>query len=215
MRMRKKKHRGERLEACGDLLIHNPGEYKGKWLESFGGHRLLLEAGCGKGGFACGMAAANPDDLYLAVEKSPDVLLLALEKAKAAGLPNLRFIMGDMALLSEAFAEGEVSVIFLNFSDPWPKKGHEKRRLSSPGFLELYRRLLPEGGSVAMKTDNAGLFDYSLESFAAGGFEAADVTRDLHSSPLADGNIMTEYEERFSSEGVKICRAEFVRGNKN
>ncbi|MHC1695154.1 MAG: tRNA (guanosine(46)-N7)-methyltransferase TrmB [Eubacteriales bacterium] len=212
MRMRRKKHRVERIVACGDLLIHNPIGYRSRWNELFGGDTLSLEIGCGKGGFACGMARRHPETLFLAVEKSPDVLLLAMERAKSEGLTNLRFIQDDAALLSDAFEEGEVERIFLNFSDPWPKAGHEKRRLSSPIYIELYKKLLPQGGRVIMKTDNTGLFDYSLSSFKANGFEVTEVTRDLHSSQYASDNIMTEYEALFSSKSIRINRAVFIKG---
>ena len=128
-----------------------------------------------------------------------------MEKVAEAELSNVRFIRGNFQMIAESFPDHSVDRIYLNFSDPWPKKGYAKRRLTHGGFLELYKRILKKGGEICFKTDNRTLFDYSLESFPENGFELSDVTFDLHNSGFK-GNIMTEYEKRFSEEGFPICR---------
>ncbi len=204
MRMRKKKNLIPRMQACADLLISQPAELKGHWCQQFGlSGDLFLEIGCGKGQFAAGTAQANPDCLFIAVEKCDNVLLLALERAKRAGLRNLLFIGTDAAMLGEAFAPGEVSRIYLNFSDPWPPKNRAKRRLTHPNFLRVYDSILRPGGQIRMKTDNRALFEFSLCQLSQFGYPLLDVSLDLHSRQDAD-NVMTEYEERFSSQGMPI-----------
>ena len=144
------------------------------------------------------------------MEKIADVVCLALEKAEAARETredNLRFIIGDAKNLPEYFPEHSVECIYLNFSDPWPKAGHAKRRLTYRTFLEIYKKLLCEGGILKLKTDNVGLFDFSLEEFEAFGMEIFWQTRDLHASEKNPENIMTEYEKNFSQKGIKICSA--------
>ena len=208
MRMRRKKHGSERIAACASLLIpqltapiEDPNAY-------FGEKRPLhLEIGCGKGDFACGMAEQHPDVNFIAMERVSDVACIALEKAMACAQQrpdNLRFMIQDARQLTELFAPHTFSRIYLNFSDPWPKKGYAKRRLTHRGFLELYRTLLIEGGELYLKTDNVGLFDFSLEEFSEFGLTVEWMTRDLHNSPLAAGNVMTEYEKNFSEKGFPI-----------
>ena len=209
MRMRKKKHGAERIAACAEFLIPCPPEKDLN--EYFSVKRPLhLEIGCGKGGFACDLTAANPDFNLIAMERSSDVTCLALERCQASAAEredNLRFLIGDANLLDEYFPENTFDCIYLNFSDPWPKKGYYKRRLTYTAFLEKYRRVLKEGGILKQKTDNEGLFDFSLEQFKEAGLEIVEMTRDLHNSPLAEGNIMTEYEKLFVSQGKPIYSA--------
>ena len=221
MRMRKKKNGAARIAACSDLLIENVEGLKEDPQYAFGEKRpLYIEIGCGKGNFACGISAAHHEANFIAMEKVPDVACLALEKAKARAEErpdNLRFIIGDAKNLSEWFPDSCADRIYLNFSDPWPKAGHAKRRLTYRSFLELYRKILKDGGELVLKTDNVGLFDFSLEEFEACGLEIVWFTRDLHNSEYNEGNIMTEYEANFSSQGYPICSAKviFCKENKN
>lgn len=209
MRMRKKKHGAERIAACADLLIPSPPEKDIR--EYFAAERpLCLEIGCGKGGFACGLTAKEQGINLVAVEKYSDAACLALEKAKASGdsrPDNLRFMIADASALGEYFPEHSVSCIYLNFSDPWPKSGYYKRRLTYASFLEIYRKLLVPGGMLRQKTDNEGLFEFSLEQFAAAGLDIVMTTRDLHNSPYAAENVVTEYEAQFSAKGMPIYAA--------
>ena len=211
MRMRKKKHGAERIEACAHLLITPSEEIKSDLQSAFTEKRPIhLEIGCGKGNFAVGMAAQNHDVNFIAMEKIADVACLALEKAERAKderPDNLRFIIGDAKNLVEYFPEHSIDCIYLNFSDPWPKAGHAKRRLTYHTFLEIYKTLLKEGGLLRLKTDNAGLFDFSLEEFEAFGLKFDFVTRDLHKSEKNEGNVMTEYEKNFSDKGQPIYSA--------
>ena len=208
MRARKKKHAGERIAACAHLLIADPMILAEDPQAPFPERRPLhLEIGCGKGSFACGLAAARPDINLIAMERVPDVTCLALEKAvrEADSRPdNLRFLIGNAENLTDWFPPHSVDCLYLNFSDPWPKARHEKRRLTHRLFLERYKTVLKKGGVLRFKTDNAGLFDFSLAEFAAAGLSVRDVTRDLHNSPQNEGNIMTEYEKNFSEKGFPI-----------
>lgn len=212
MRMRKKKNGAARIDACRDLLIENTAQLAENPQYAFTAERpLYIEIGCGKGNFACGMSAQYPDRNFIAMEKVPDVACLALEKAKACAEDredNLRFLIGDAKNLAEWFPAHSADGIYLNFSDPWPKAGHAKRRLTHRGFLELYRRVLKPEGRLYLKTDNKGLFEFSLEEFAAAGLVTEWLTRDLHNSDRAVGNVMTEYEANFSSKGMPIYSAE-------
>ncbi len=211
MRMRRKKHGSERIAACASLLIplpesvlENPGSY-------FPVDRPIhLEIGCGKGAFACGMAASHHDVNFIAMERVPDVACLALEKAKSREEErpdNLRFLIGDARGLTEMFPPKTFDCIYLNFSDPWPKSGYHKRRLTYRAFLEQYRVLLKDGGVLRFKTDNADLFAFSLEEFAAANLTVEWYTDDLHNSPHNEGNVMTEYESNFTAKGMPIHAA--------
>ena len=208
MRMRKKKHGAERIAACAHLLIEKPEAPTCDPSMYFGEERpVFLEIGCGKGKFACGMSALHKEANFIAMEKVADVACLALEKAEAdkdSRPDNLRFIIGNADKLEEWFPEKSLDRIYLNFSDPWPKAGHAKRRLTHRIYLEKYKKLLRDGGTLVFKTDNAGLFDFSLEEFEAFGLEILWMTRDLHNSPQAEGNVMTEYERNFSEKGFPI-----------
>ena len=212
MRMRKKKHGAERIAACSELLIENIEILKDGFDGIFPESRPVhMEIGCGKGNFASGMAAKHQDVNFVAVEKVSDVCCIALEKAKARTEErpndNLRFIIGDAKNLAENVKPHSLDCIYLNFSDPWPKSGHAKRRLTHRGFLEIYKNLLKSGGILKLKTDNVGLFDFSLEEFEAFGAEIMWHTRDLHSTPENADNVMTEYEKNFSDKGTPICSA--------
>lgn len=207
MRMRKKKHTEERLSACGNLVVTDPESSRGAWRERFGkgkDHRLELEIGCGKGAFILEMAKRNPDTLFVAVEYCREAMLLAVEKVFAQKLTNVLFLCVDAAKLAEYFAEEEIDTIYLNFSDPWPKSRHAKRRLTAPSFLETYRIILKSGGCIKQKTDNVLLFESSLENYTACGWRLEEICRDLHASEKARDNILTEYEINFSGKGLAI-----------
>lgn len=208
MRMRKKKHGSERIAACSHLLITDTAMLRENPQAAFPEPRpLCLEIGCGKGSFAVGTAAAEPKYNLIAVERVPDVMVTALESAVAAAdtrPDNLRFLIGNAQNLGEWLPVHCLERIYLNFSDPWPKKGYAKRRLTHRDFLALYRTLLAPGGEIRLKTDNTGLFDFTLAEAEADGWALSRLTRDLHHSEWAEGNIMTEYERNFSSQGVPI-----------
>ncbi len=209
MRARKKKHGAERIAACAHLLIEDPAILKDDPKAPFADKDkpLHLEIGCGKGNFACGMAAQHQDVNFIAMECVSDVACTALEKADACKdtrPDNLRFLIGNAENLTEWFPAHSVDRLYLNFSDPWPKARHAKRRLTYRAFLEKYQTVLKKGGTLRFKTDNVGLFDFSLEEFAAMGLEMTELTRDLHQSPQNEGNVMTEYEKAWSEKGYTI-----------
>lgn len=209
MRMRKKPNLIPRMEACSDIWIQNPAELRGKWRELYPEAReLRLEVGCGKGKFTAETAAAEPDILLIAMERVPEAMVMAMEKVKNMGLHNVFFIGEDVARATELFAPGEVDLLYINFCDPWPHKKHAPRRLTHQGFLELYKKILKPGAEIHFKTDNATLFDFSLEQFQLSGYALKNVTHDLHK----DGpvGIMTGYEEKFYGLGTPICRCEAV-----
>ena len=208
MRMRKKKHAPERLSRCSGVWLERPEQYRGRWQLLFGNENPIhAEIGCGKGGFLLGMAQAHPDVNFVGVEVCIDVLVITAERIAASGLSNVRLLLSDARLLAEQFAPEELSRLYLNFSDPWPKSKHAKRRLTSPSFLALYKQLLPEEGEIHFKTDNQKLFEYSLCTFSQNGFQLKNVTLNLHSSGFS-GNVMTEYEQLFSEQGQPIYRLE-------
>lgn len=209
MRMRKKKNGPARLAAVSHLFCEKPDTPITSSLTHFGREGALwLEVGCGKGGFACGMAKKYPDANIYAMERITDVVMLAAERAereKDERPDNLRFILDGADGLREYFAPASLDRVYLNFSDPWPKKGYAKRRLTYRGFLRVYFSLLKEGGELRFKTDNVGLFDFTLEELAAVGLTPHFVTRDLHQEAVAADNVMTEYEKNFSEKGFSIC----------
>ncbi len=208
MRMRKKKNLDARWERCARYLVEKPEDMKGKWQEVFGNNNEIhLEIGCGKGGFITGMAKKYPDVNFIAVEKVRDVMVMAMEKASAAELENVVFMDMDAEKIEGVFEKGEVSRIYLNFSDPWKKNKQAKRRLTHKRFLDRYKNVLPEGGYVWFKTDNRALFEFSLNSFAEEDFKMRNISLDLHNSKFED-NVMTEYETRFSEMGMPIYRVE-------
>ena len=212
MRMRKKKHGDERRAALSHILLDAAVLQPGTARMNFAHPErpLMLEIGCGKGDFVIGMAKRHPEWNFLAMERVPDVILCAMEKCSAAfdgNVPdNVRFCIANAVALTEYFAPGEIDGIYLNFSDPWPKAGHEKRRLTYGAFLAQYRTVMDAKRPLTFKTDNRGLFDYSLLSFEANGWRTEDVTYDLHASEWNAENIVTEYERTFSEKGFSINR---------
>ncbi len=199
MRMRKKKNGDKRMAECAEYMItEKPCGLEG----------VILEIGCGKGGFISKVAEKYADVQFVALEKMSDVILLAAEKIKRAELKNVKFINDDAVKLPEYLGEGSVAGIILNFSDPWPRPKHAKRRLTAPSYLEMYKKLLRPGGAIYFKTDNRPLFDYSLETLAEAGFRLEKLTYDLHASEYEADNIHTEYEDNFSAKGFTINRVE-------
>lgn len=208
MRMRKRKGAEDLLANHPQYVITKPEEAKGHWHEVFGNdHPIHIEVGSGKGRFITGMAAQNPHINYIGIDIQLSVLSYALDKVLEDDLPNVKLLLVDGSSLTNYFADGEVDLMYLNFSDPWPKKRHEKRRLTYKSFLDTYKQILPENGEIHFKTDNRGLFEYSLASFSQYGMLLKQVWLDLHASDY-EGNIMTEYEEKFSNKGQVIYRVE-------
>lgn len=205
MRMRKKKNLIPRMERCGEYQIRDPYERKGRWRELMpGAKEIRVELGCGKGRFTAGTAAAEPDVLLIAVEKVPDAMVVAMERAAAAGLRNAFFVDIDADQLPEIFDQGEVDRIYINFCDPWPPKRQAKRRLTHGNFLKRYRQVLKDGGQIHFKTDNDPLFLWSVEEIPQFGFTLSEVTRDLHANGAC--GVMTDYEAKFYAEGKTINR---------
>ena len=217
--MRLRNVRGSRETIAADeCVLHDPEEQraqKGRWHELFGNdHPIHIEVGMGKGQFIMTLAQQNPDINYIGIEKYSSVLLRAVEKQDELQLPNLRFIRMDAEAICEVFGDGEVDRIYLNFSDPWPKDRHAKRRLTSRQFMARYDIILKPDGQVEFKTDNKDLFDFSLEEIKEADWELPVVTFDLHNdSVLNEGNVMTEYETRFSQMGNPICKLIAVRNH--
>ena len=205
MRMRKKKNLIPRMERCGAILVKDPLEHRGAWRELFRPDcELRVELGCGKGRFTVETARRNPDVFFIAVERVPDAMVIAMERATELGLENVRFISYDAAQLPEIFAAQEVDQIYINFCDPWPTKRHAKRRLTHHNFLELYRKVLRENGQIHFKTDNAPLFEFSLEEFPMASFSLSEVTHNLHENGPC--GVMTDYEAKFYEMGTPINR---------
>ncbi len=200
--------------AESPLVIHNPEELAGKWASEVfrNDHPIHLEIGTGKGRFIMALATQNPDINYIGIEKYSSVLLRLIQKQEEQQLANLRLIRGDAQLLKSFFGPAEISRIYLNFSDPWPKDRHAQRRLPSREFLARYDYVLTKDGSIEFKTDQEPLFSFALEELTDSAFKTSALTRDLHADPvLSEGNIMTEYEERFSSLGNPIYKYILVR----
>ena len=205
MRMRKKPNLIPRMERCAAVLIRDPEERRGRWRELMPrAAQLRLELGCGKGRFTAETAAAEPDVLFIAVERVPDAMVIAMERVTAMGLQNVFFVDGDAALLPSYFEPGEVERIYINFCDPWPTNRHAKRRLTHENFLLLYRKVLREDGQIHFKTDNRDLFEWSLFQFPRAGYTLGEVTRDLHAGGVC--GVMTDYEEKFHNLGTPINR---------
>lgn len=209
MRMRKMKNLEPRMEKCRDFQIFNPAEHKGSWRELMPGcEQLWVEVGCGKGKFTAETAEANPNVLLIAVECCREAMVVAMEKARDKGLKNVFYIDMDVAEIENIFASQEIDRLFINFPDPWPRKKNAKRRLTHRGFLDKYCRVVRTGGEIHYKTDNAPLFEFSVEEFRACGLEVKNLTRDLHANgPVG---IMTGYEEKFYGLGTPINRCEVV-----
>ncbi len=206
--MRLRNIKGSReIVAANDNVVQEPEKWKGQWKSLFGNDNPLhIEIGMGKGRFIMEMAARNPQINFIGIEKYSSVLLRALEKNKETELTNLFFIRFDAEYLNDIFGSDELDRIYLNFSDPWPKDRHAKRRLTSKEFLAKYNQCLKKEGEVIFKTDNRLLFDFSVEEAGIAGWQLREVTYDLHHSEYVEGNVMTEYEERFSAMGNPIHR---------
>jgi tRNA (guanine-N7-)-methyltransferase len=206
MRLRHVKGSREKIQT-DNYVIQEPEQYKGKWNTFFGNDNPIhIEIGMGKGKFVQTLASMNPNINYIGIEKFSSVLVRALEKRPELESSNLVFIRMDAENMNDVFGEGEVSQIYLNFSDPWPKERHAKRRLTSVQFLNRYDKLLIKEGLVTFKTDNKELFEFSLEQIDEAGWKLKNKTNDLHHSEFLPGNVMTEYEEKFVSEGKEINR---------
>lgn len=209
MRMRKMRNLEPRMERCSAYRISNPATLKGNWRSLMPNCTALwVEVGCGKGKFTAETAQANPDVLLIAVERCKEAVVVAMEKAQSMGLTNVFYIDMDVAMIEDFFAPGEIDRLFINFPDPWPRKKNGKRRLTHRGFLDKYCRVVRQGGEIHFKTDNAPLFEFSLEEFAACGLETKNVTRNLHENGIV--GIMTGYEEKFHALGTPINRCELV-----
>jgi tRNA (guanine-N7-)-methyltransferase len=227
VRIRKKRNLPERLDRCAHLREETPERLRGAWLrEREGCRELHAELGCGKGKFTVDMAASHPQILFAAIERVADAQITAMERAAAAGLCNIRFITRDARDITDFFDRGELSRIYINFCDPWSGTRRAKRRLTAPGFLEMYLNVLRPGGEIHFRTDNVPLFEYSLEQFSLHGFQVPESTRDLHGDGEAgeaggtggtggsaeDARAFaTDYEEKFIAQGIKICRCVAIR----
>lgn len=226
MRIRRLKNTDE-IMANNDYLVQEPEKLRGHWRESFESvrpdalhRRLELEIGCGRGKFLTDMALLHPDTLMIGAEYVSTVLartIKALSRLEEdEKMDNVRLLFINALDLETVFADGEIDRIYLNFSDPWPKAKHAKRRLTSDRFLPVYEKVLSPSGDLKMKTDNDDLFRFSLESLQSRGWKVLEQTDDLHADPLSRGNVMTEYETNFSSKGKNIhylraVKADFLR----
>lgn len=218
MRQRKTKNLEEKLLEFGDMMVDLKAMEKGKWLPKLFGaceeeqnsgreeprKRLFIEIGSGKGRFISTLAKSRPEDYFVGIEGQQSVAHKAMKLAKSMEIANLRFAMDFVDKPEELWEDGELAGIYLNFSDPWPKKRHAKRRLTYHKKLIPYSRIVGPGGFIQFKTDNDPLFESALEEIEIAGLEILELTRDLHNSEFMEGNIMTEYEEKFSNRGEKI-----------
>lgn len=208
MRLRNKPGAKGKIDQYPQYVVPTPENYKGKWNDAFPKKQPLhIEVGTGRGRFVTEMARANPHINYLGIEVFQSVVVDALDRLIEADLPNVKLLMINAADLKEYFSKNDVHRIYLNFSDPWPKSRHAKRRLTFKSFLQQYEDVLIDQGEIHFKTDNQGLFEYSLVSFSHYGLKLNYLSLDLHRSDY-EGNIMTEYEQKFSSKGNRIYRCE-------
>ena len=205
MRHRKVKNLDERIDAAKDFLVDEPMTYKGRWRELFGNDgRLYLELGCGKGKFITARAMADSEANFIGIEGLDAVIVRGLEKAAENEVGNVRYVLEYVKDIRDFFEDGELDGIYLNFSDPWPKARHAKRRLTNGDTLLKYKQVLKPEGFIAFKTDNEGLFDFTMEEIERLGFEIKEMSRDLHNSDLAAKEFTTEYEEKFHGYGKNI-----------
>lgn len=206
MRVRHKPWADDYIKEHSNIVVSNPSENKGNWSDIFKNEAPIhLEIGSGKGQFVAGMAQQFPDINFVGVEVVKSVIVTTIDKVRESERENIRLLNENAEDLDEIFASGEISAIYLNFSDPWPKNRHEKRRLTYKSFLEKYKKILKDDGKIILKTDNRGLFEYSLASFSQFGLIIEEVSLDLHA--LDDPtNVQTEYEEKFSKKGQPIYR---------
>ena len=200
--------------GAGLLCREDVEQFKGRWQQRFPGKEICLEIGCGKGGFITGMAALHPEKAFIGIETQFDVSYYPAKKALDEGLNNIVIINGDAAYMEDWFMPGEVGVLYLNFSDPWPKTKQAKRRLTHRNFLGLYLKLLGTGGRLFFKTDNRKLFDFSVQEFKEFGMEIRALSYDLHHSGYLN-EVQTEYERKFSALGTPInyCEAVFTENS--
>lgn len=205
MRVRNKPWAKDEMAKHREYVVLEPEELKGKWQAEFKNDAPIhLEVGTGKGQFITEMARRNPDTNFIGLELQDSVLVMALEKVlEEENIPNLRLVLGNAQELNQYFEDGEISKLFLNFSDPWPKSRHAKRRLTFKTFLDQYKQVLKDDGLLQFKTDNQGLFEYSLTSMSQYGMDFLEISLDLHNSDIED-NVQTEYEEKFSKRGFRI-----------
>ncbi|MCI5775386.1 MAG: tRNA (guanosine(46)-N7)-methyltransferase TrmB [Aerococcus sp.] len=205
MRVRHKPWARDRIAEHPEWVIPSPETHAGHWNEVFAEDQPLhVEVGTGKGQFIINMARKHPEYNFIGIELQSDVLVMALEQALETELDNLRFINGNGEATATYFAPQEVSQLYLNFSDPWPKRRHAKRRLTHERFLTEYQKILAKDGTIQFKTDNQSLFEYSLTSMSSFGMAFTEVSLDLHDSELAVENVTTEYEDKFSAKGQPI-----------
>jgi tRNA (guanine-N7-)-methyltransferase len=225
MRLRGRKGIRENLEAQQDLVVLDPKQYKGRWKERFGNDRpIYVELGMGKGQFISGMSVKYPEVNFIGIDMYDELIRRGSEKAKIAWAqkleveveevqpPNLNLALGNIEFLEECFEPGELERIYLNFSDPWPKARHGRRRLTHPRFLDKYKQLLNENGEIHFKTDSQTLFEFSLNAFAACGLQMSDIALSLHRDGVNEKHVMTEYESKFHSQGMDIYRCEVMVG---
>lgn len=209
MRLRNKPWAADLIAAKPSMILVSPEDIVGKWQTRFAKEQpIYIEVGSGKGQFITQMAQKYPDRNFIAVEIQESAIAVILQKQVELKLPNLQLLLGNGAALTTFFAENEVAGVYLNFSDPWPKTRHEKRRLTYKSFLAEYQQIMQPTGYLRFKTDNQGLFEYSLMSLNDYGMVFDDISLDLHNSELAEDNIQTEYEEKFSKRGQVIYRLE-------
>ncbi|MFD0697889.1 tRNA (guanosine(46)-N7)-methyltransferase TrmB [Paenibacillus sp. GCM10027628] len=232
MRLRGRKGIREDIERQKELVVLNARDHKGKWAQLFGNDKPIhAELGMGKGRFISEMSRKYPDINFIGVDMYDELIRKASEKAKLAhgiesetaeqendeetaitGIPNLRLMLFNIEQIEEAFAEGELERIYLNFSDPWPKKKHARRRLTHPGFVAKYQQILNTNGEIHLKTDSQSLFEFSLNSFADMGLRMRNISLNLHAEGFHPDHVMTEYETKFASKGMNIHRCEVVIG---
>lgn len=222
MRLRGRKGIRESIESQSDLVILNPQQYRGKWHEVFGNdYPIHAELGMGKGRFISEMSRIHPDVNFIGIDMYDELIRRASEKAREAhtdadgscDLSNIRLVRGNIEKIEEMFAENELERIYLNFSDPWPKKRHARRRLTHQGFVRKYIQLLNDRGEIHFKTDSQSLFEFSLNSFADLGLRMRNISLNLHADGPNPDHVMTEYEMKFSGQGMNIHRCEVVIGS--
>ncbi len=208
MRQRKLKDLDQRVEEHQELFIQDPERWRGHWLDledpQGSKEKVFLEIGCGKGAFITTHAKENPQNRYIAIEGQMNVLIRVAEKIQENRLDNVVLIGQYIHSLDEIFQEGEIDGLYLNFSDPWPKKRHSKRRLTHRDYLASYEKAVKKGGFIAIKTDSQALFEFSVEEAKARGLEIKSQSRDLHNSDYEAKQVMTEYEKKFSQRGLPI-----------
>jgi tRNA (guanine-N7-)-methyltransferase len=208
MRLRNDPNAEEKLAQHPEIVVQDPENYKGKWHQLFQNNNPIhIEIGTGKGGFVTGMAKQNPNVNYIGIERFTTIVVKAMNNILEAEVSNAKLLNVNAVNILQYFDCGEVDRVYLNFSDPWPKIRHEKRRLTYKSFLDEYKQILTKNGEIHFKTDNQRLFEYSLESFSRYGLLLKNISLDLHNSDI-EGNVMTEYEQKFADEGMRIYRCE-------